>query len=82
MKLSFLFIGLMMLGCNPQEEAAHKQERKQLEDSNPLQVVGAKHFNYETCSEVITFRDTQKGVTCYALMGCDGRGAISCLKME
>jgi hypothetical protein len=47
-----------------------------------LSLTGSNHLDYNSCSEVQTHRDAKHGVTCYVILGCDGRAAISCLKQE
>lgn len=78
MKLSLLILGMVLVvGCD--EEPGPP---KPPVPSASLKLVGDTSFSTKSCMDVLTFRDSEKGVTCYALTGCDGRGAISCLKVE
>ena len=67
---------LLVLGCDD------PKENKPKPPPATLNLTGANHLDYDSCSEVQTHRDAKHGVTCYVLLGCDGRGAISCIKVE
>ena len=67
---------LLVLGCDD------PKANKPTPPAPTLNQTGSMHLAYDSCSEVQMHRDPKHGVTCYVLLGCDGRGAISCLKVE
>lgn len=81
MKLGLIFasVCLFALGC---DDTPKESKPKPPETSLTLNGASVVARNNDTCTEVQTYRDPKRGVTCYVLLGCDGRGAITCLKLE
>ena len=45
-----------------------------------MKVVSSTAMEYDSCAQMTVYHDEERKTTCYVVAGCDGRGAISCLK--